>query len=84
MEDVSIIYAHLEYFVAIWFIFPLFGKLYQEKSGNPDPDWKQKSFGHNNLANTEKIQMMHDRDQCFYFFKYFCRKFGGFFYSKQS
>jgi hypothetical protein len=26
----------LVYFVAIWYIFPRFGILYQEKSGNPD------------------------------------------------
>jgi hypothetical protein len=24
-----------EYFVAVWYIFPRFGILYQEKSGNP-------------------------------------------------
>jgi hypothetical protein len=27
--------AHLLYFVVIWYIFPRFGILYQEKSGNP-------------------------------------------------
>jgi hypothetical protein len=26
----------LVYFVVIWYIFPRFGTLYQEKSGNPD------------------------------------------------
>jgi hypothetical protein len=26
---------HLVYFMAIWYSFPLFGTLYQEKSGNP-------------------------------------------------
>jgi hypothetical protein len=44
MEDVGIFYAHLVYFTAvwymyimsIWYIFPHFGMLYQEKSGNPD------------------------------------------------
>jgi hypothetical protein len=37
------IWCHLVYFVAIWYIswlfgilFPRFGMLYQEKSGNPD------------------------------------------------
>jgi hypothetical protein len=30
------IYGHLVYFVAIWYIFPRFGILYLEKSGNPD------------------------------------------------
>jgi hypothetical protein len=28
-------HGHLEYFVAIWYISPRFGMLYQEKSGNP-------------------------------------------------
>jgi hypothetical protein len=28
-------YAHLAYFMVIWYIFPQFGILYQEKSGNP-------------------------------------------------
>jgi hypothetical protein len=31
----GIIYVHLVYFVVIWYIFPRFGKLYQEKSGKP-------------------------------------------------
>jgi hypothetical protein len=48
MEIVGIFYDHLEYFTVIlyiswpfgkvgviWYIFPRFGTLYQEKSGNP-------------------------------------------------
>jgi hypothetical protein len=48
MENVGIFYGHLEYItalrnilwlfgnlVAIWYIFPRFGKLCQEQSGNP-------------------------------------------------
>jgi hypothetical protein len=31
----EIFYGHLVYFVVIWYIFPRFGILYQEKSGNP-------------------------------------------------
>jgi disulfide bond formation protein DsbB len=31
----GIINGHLLYFVAIWYIFPSFGMLCQEKSGNP-------------------------------------------------
>jgi hypothetical protein len=31
-------YGHLVYFTAIWCIFPRFGMLYREKSGNPDAD----------------------------------------------
>jgi hypothetical protein len=50
MEDVGIFYDHLVlfmaignilwrfvYFVVIWYIFPLFGILDQEKTGNPGP-----------------------------------------------
>jgi hypothetical protein len=40
---IGLLYIHLVYFVAIWYIFwffgmfpPRFGKLYKEKSGNPD------------------------------------------------
>jgi hypothetical protein len=29
-------YGYLVYFMAIWYICPVFGKLYQEKSGSPD------------------------------------------------
>jgi hypothetical protein len=29
-------YGHVVYLVIIWYIFPRFGMLYQEKSGNPD------------------------------------------------
>jgi hypothetical protein len=49
MENAGIFYGHLEYFtviwyilwpfgnvVVIWYIFPRFGLLCQEKSGNPD------------------------------------------------
>jgi hypothetical protein len=31
----EIFYGHLVYFVAIWYNFPRFGILDQEKSGNP-------------------------------------------------
>jgi hypothetical protein len=31
----EIFYSHLVYFVAIWYIFPRFGILDQENSGNP-------------------------------------------------
>jgi hypothetical protein len=30
-----VVYGHLVYFVVIWYIFPRFGMLCQEKSGNP-------------------------------------------------
>jgi hypothetical protein len=49
VENVGTFYYHLEYITAIWYIlgplsnlevsgyiFPRFGILYQEKSGNPD------------------------------------------------
>jgi hypothetical protein len=41
MEKIGIIYGHLEYITVIWgdignlLHFPRFGKLFQEKSGNP-------------------------------------------------
>jgi hypothetical protein len=31
------IFFHLVYFMVIWYIFPRFGILYQEESGNPGP-----------------------------------------------
>jgi hypothetical protein len=31
----EIYYCHLVYFVVVWYIFPRFGILYEEKSGNP-------------------------------------------------
>jgi hypothetical protein len=31
----EIFYCHLVYFVVIWYMFPSFGILDQEKSGNP-------------------------------------------------
>jgi hypothetical protein len=52
MENAGIFYGHLEYFtviwyslwpfgnvVVIWYIFPCFGILCQEKSGNPDTEY---------------------------------------------
>jgi hypothetical protein len=35
LRPLQIFYGHLIYFVAIWYIFPRFGILDQEKSGNP-------------------------------------------------
>jgi hypothetical protein len=43
MEDVSIFYGHSVYFVVIWYLFPRFGMLYPEKSGNPDMDLSKKN-----------------------------------------
>jgi hypothetical protein len=36
----GIFYGHLVRFVVTWYIFTRFGKLYREKSGNPDVDCK--------------------------------------------
>jgi hypothetical protein len=57
MEKVGILYGHLEYstsiwyillpfgnLAAIWYIFPCFGILCQEKSGNLDWRRQQKIF----------------------------------------
>jgi hypothetical protein len=35
LRPLEIFNGRLEYFVVIWSIFPRFGMLYQEKSGNP-------------------------------------------------
>jgi hypothetical protein len=35
LRSFVIFYGHLVYFVVIWYIFPRFGSLNQEKSGNP-------------------------------------------------
>jgi hypothetical protein len=36
LRPLEIFYGYLIYFVVIWYIFPRFGILDQEKSGNPD------------------------------------------------
>jgi hypothetical protein len=38
LGTLEIFYGHLVYFVVIWYIFPRFGILDQEKSGNPGSD----------------------------------------------
>jgi hypothetical protein len=35
LRPFGIFCGHLVYFIVIWYIFPRFGMLYQEKSGNP-------------------------------------------------
>jgi hypothetical protein len=39
-------YSHLLYFIVIWYIFLVFGMLYQEKSGNPAQDVFRAMFKH--------------------------------------
>jgi hypothetical protein len=34
-QQFDIFYGHLAHFVVMWYIFPRFGMLYQEESGNP-------------------------------------------------
>jgi hypothetical protein len=36
LRPFGVFYDHLVHFVFIWYIFPAFGIMYQEKSGNPD------------------------------------------------
>jgi hypothetical protein len=36
LGPLEIFYGHFVYFVVIWYIFPRFGILNQEQSGNPD------------------------------------------------
>jgi hypothetical protein len=38
LRPLELFYGHLVYFVLIWYIFPRFGILDQEKSGNPAPE----------------------------------------------
>jgi hypothetical protein len=38
LRPLEIFYCHLVYCVVIWYIFPRFGILYEEKSGNPAGD----------------------------------------------
>jgi hypothetical protein len=38
IEDVGLFYGYLVYFMVIWYVFPRFGVLCQEKSGNPAQD----------------------------------------------
>jgi hypothetical protein len=35
MENAGVFFGHSGYFTIIWYIFPRFGILCQEKSGNP-------------------------------------------------
>jgi preprotein translocase subunit SecY len=42
LQPLEIFYGHLVYFVVIWYIFPFFGILYQEKFGNPDRGSEQR------------------------------------------
>jgi hypothetical protein len=39
LRPLKIVYGNLVYFVAIWYIFPRLGILYQDKSGNPAPQF---------------------------------------------
>jgi hypothetical protein len=61
MENVGNFFHHLEYFtviwpfgnvVVIWYIFPHFGILCQEKSGNPDAkhSLKKDAVGEKNIC----------------------------------
>jgi hypothetical protein len=38
LRPLQIFYGHMSYFVVIWYVYPRFGILYQEKSGNPGSD----------------------------------------------
>jgi hypothetical protein len=44
----GLFYDHLVYFVAIWYTFPPFGMLYQEKSGNSAAN--SQSFGFESIG----------------------------------
>jgi hypothetical protein len=42
--------GHIVHFLAFWYIFPHFGMLYQEKSGNPDSNTYQVDDGSRKLS----------------------------------
>jgi hypothetical protein len=44
LRPLEIFYGHLVYFVDIWYIFPRFGILYQEESGNTAHNNNAKSY----------------------------------------
>jgi hypothetical protein len=48
LQPLEIFYGHLLYFVVIWYTFPRFGILDEEKSGNPasDPGLSSIAPGH--------------------------------------
>jgi hypothetical protein len=52
LRPLETFYGHLVYFVVIWYIFPRFGILDQEKSGNPvqDSGTNAKIFGFFSLS----------------------------------
>jgi hypothetical protein len=70
VENAGLFYGHLEYFtviwdiswpfdngVVIWYIFPRFGILCQEKSGNPDSDMCGRSRQTQNDMTKEKLKL---------------------------
>jgi hypothetical protein len=48
----------LVYFTVIWYIFPRFGILYQEKSGNPATKWPFDSLRGQNNETQLKLRRM--------------------------
>jgi hypothetical protein len=76
MENAGISYGHWEYFtviwyilwpfgnvVVIWYIFPRFGVLCQEKSGSPVSEWADCSVEN---VSTNSFAVSSNRDQHFY------------------
>jgi hypothetical protein len=70
MENAGIFYGHLEYFpviwyilrpfgnvVVIWYIFPRFGVLFQEKSGNPGSTTQLLTLPINDINNLWKDKL---------------------------
>jgi hypothetical protein len=59
MESVDIFYGLLVYFMVIWYIFPFFGMLYEEKSGNTDPSMHIVSYEDMSLKYMSIICVIH-------------------------
>jgi hypothetical protein len=59
LRPLEIVYGHLVYLVFIWYIFPRFGILYQEKSGNPGCHSRRNKWitpkKRNKLDNSEQV-----------------------------
>jgi hypothetical protein len=57
LRPLEIYYGHLVYFVVIWYIFPRFGILDQDKSGNPESQFRKQSFFVVQYVPTKKVKM---------------------------
>jgi hypothetical protein len=59
LQTFGIFYDHLVHFVFIWYIFSGFGIMYQEKSGNPAPNLREKleKFAGSHAPSTQNLHI---------------------------